>query len=106
MQFAIDLPPFGPFGDPNLVAELAREAEEAGWHGFFLWDHINYKLEDSPETLALADPWMLLAAIALRTTSIRLGTMVTEWRRVDMERRAGALHSDLQRAREDANGAP
>ena len=48
MQFAIDLPPFGPFSDPNLVADLAREAEDAGWHGFFLWDHINFKLEDSP----------------------------------------------------------
>ena len=35
MQFAIDLPPFGPFSDPNLVAELAQEAEEAGWNGFF-----------------------------------------------------------------------
>lgn len=77
MQFAIDLPPFGPFSDPHLVADLAHEAEEAGWNGFFLWDHINYKLEDSPEPLAIADPWILLAAMALRTTSIKLGPMVT-----------------------------
>src|SRR5215469_13193049 len=35
MQFAIDLPPFGPFSDPNLVAQLAEIAEGAGWHGFF-----------------------------------------------------------------------
>jgi alkanesulfonate monooxygenase SsuD/methylene tetrahydromethanopterin reductase-like flavin-dependent oxidoreductase (luciferase family) len=77
MQFAIDLPPFGPFSDPHLVAQLSQEAEEAGWNGFFLWDHINFKLEESPETLAIADPWIHLAAIALRTTSIKLGTMVT-----------------------------
>jgi alkanesulfonate monooxygenase SsuD/methylene tetrahydromethanopterin reductase-like flavin-dependent oxidoreductase (luciferase family) len=77
MQFAIDLPPFGPFSDPNLVADLAQEAEEAGWNGFFLWDHINYKLEDSAEPLAVADPWIHLAVMASRTTAIKLGPMVT-----------------------------
>jgi alkanesulfonate monooxygenase SsuD/methylene tetrahydromethanopterin reductase-like flavin-dependent oxidoreductase (luciferase family) len=77
MQFAIDLPPFGPFSDPNLVAQMAQEAEKAGWHGFFLWDHMNYRTQGSPEPVAIADPWITLAAIALRTTSIKLGPMVT-----------------------------
>lgn len=77
MQFAIDLPPFGPFSDPNLVAQMAQEAEEAGWHGFFLWDHMNYRTQGPPEPLAIADPWIMLAAMALRTTSIKLGPMVT-----------------------------
>ena len=77
MQFAIDLPPFGPFSDPHLVAALAHEAEEADWDGFFLWDHLNYKLEGSPAPVEIADPWILLAAMALRTTHIRLGPMVT-----------------------------
>jgi alkanesulfonate monooxygenase SsuD/methylene tetrahydromethanopterin reductase-like flavin-dependent oxidoreductase (luciferase family) len=77
MQFAIDLPPFGPFSDPTLVAQLAQEAEEAGWHGFFLWDHMNYRLDGSPEPVAVADPWIMLAAMALRTTSIKFGPMVT-----------------------------
>jgi alkanesulfonate monooxygenase SsuD/methylene tetrahydromethanopterin reductase-like flavin-dependent oxidoreductase (luciferase family) len=77
MQFAIDLPPFGPFSDPNLVAQLAEVAEEAGWNGFFLWDHINYKLEGSPDPVEIADPWILLAAIAARTKDIKLGPMVT-----------------------------
>ena len=77
MQFAIDLPPFGPFSDPHLVAQLAEIAEEAGWHGFFLWDHMNYRLDGSPEPMEIADPWIMLAAIALRTTSIKLGPMVT-----------------------------
>lgn len=77
MQFAIDLPPFGPFSDPHLVAQLAEVAEEAGWHGFFLWDHLNYRLDGSPEPVAIADPWIMLAAMALRTTSIKLGPMVT-----------------------------
>ncbi|BCL77568.1 luciferase-like protein [Ktedonobacteria bacterium brp13] len=77
MQFAIDIPQFGPFSDPHLVAELAYEAEEAGWDGFFLWDHINYKLAGTPEPLVVADPWIQLAAIALRTKRIKLGPMVT-----------------------------
>ena len=77
MQFAIDLPLFGPFSDPNLVAQLAEVAEEAGWHGFFLWDHLNCRFEESPEPVAIADPWIMLAAMALRTTSIKLGPMVT-----------------------------
>jgi alkanesulfonate monooxygenase SsuD/methylene tetrahydromethanopterin reductase-like flavin-dependent oxidoreductase (luciferase family) len=77
MQFAVDLPPFGPFSDANLVAQLAQEAEDAGWDGFFLWDHINYRLEESSEPVAIGDPWIHLAAIALRTTTIKLGPMVT-----------------------------
>jgi alkanesulfonate monooxygenase SsuD/methylene tetrahydromethanopterin reductase-like flavin-dependent oxidoreductase (luciferase family) len=77
MQFAIDLPPFGPFSDANLVALLAEVAEEAGWIGFFLWDHINYKLDGFPASVEIADPWIHLAAIALRTKHIQLGPLVT-----------------------------
>ncbi len=77
MQFAIDLPPFGPFSDPRRVAELAQEAEEAGWNGFFLWDHINYKFNGSLDPVEIADPWIHLAAIAVHTKHIRLGPMVT-----------------------------
>lgn len=40
MQFAINTPNFGCFGDARLMAELAHEAEDAGWDGFFVWDHI------------------------------------------------------------------
>ena len=77
MQYAIDLPLFGPFSNPSLVADLAHEAEDAGWNGFFVWDHMNYHLASSPQPLAIADPWIMLAAIALRTRSIKLGPMVT-----------------------------
>jgi len=59
------------------MAELAHEAEEAGWDGFFVWDHLNFKDDDSPEPVVIADPWIQLAAIALRTTRIKLGPLVT-----------------------------
>ena len=29
------------YADPGLLVELAVEAEEAGWDGFFVWDHIS-----------------------------------------------------------------
>jgi hypothetical protein len=34
------VPNCGAFGDPRNVIRLAVEAEENGWDGLFLWDHI------------------------------------------------------------------
>ena len=36
------------------MAELAARAEERGWDGFFVWDHVAY----APPVRALADPWV------------------------------------------------
>jgi alkanesulfonate monooxygenase SsuD/methylene tetrahydromethanopterin reductase-like flavin-dependent oxidoreductase (luciferase family) len=77
MRFAIDIPNFGVASDPHVIAELAYEAEEAGWDAFFLWDHINYNMRGSQETPVMVDPWITLTAIALRTRRIQFGTMVT-----------------------------
>ena len=33
MRFAVDVPNFGDFADPRVVADLARRAEDAGWDG-------------------------------------------------------------------------
>jgi hypothetical protein len=59
MQFAINVPNFGSFSDARLMAELAHEAEDAGWDGFFLWDHIG---GDPEKALPMADPWIELAS--------------------------------------------
>jgi alkanesulfonate monooxygenase SsuD/methylene tetrahydromethanopterin reductase-like flavin-dependent oxidoreductase (luciferase family) len=77
MQFAIDLANFGPFSNPHLMAELAHEAEEAGWDGFFIWDHLTYHQAGLPQPVTIADPWIQLSAIALHTNYLKLGTMVT-----------------------------
>src|SRR5205823_13226032 len=58
------------------LAELTYEAEEAGWDGFFLWDQVS-KSTLTPTVDPMVDPWVALAAIALRTRAIRLGTLVT-----------------------------
>jgi alkanesulfonate monooxygenase SsuD/methylene tetrahydromethanopterin reductase-like flavin-dependent oxidoreductase (luciferase family) len=65
------LPPFGPFGDPLVLVELAVRAEAAGWDGVFLWDHLVH------DDLAIVDPWTTLAAMAQATSTIRIGPMVT-----------------------------
>jgi len=74
MHFAIDIPNFGgDYANVRLIAEVAREAEDAGWDGFFVWDHIGAGWGEQ----AFSDPIVLLTAIALRTERIRFGTLVT-----------------------------
>ncbi len=54
------------YGEAQDAAELAHEAEEAGWDGFFVW-----------EPVWGIDAWVALTAAAMRTRAIRLGTMLT-----------------------------
>lgn len=72
MKFGLNLPNFGAFADVETLAELAETAETAGWDGFFLWDHV---LTD--EDVPFVDPWVALAAIAMSTHRVRIGTLVT-----------------------------
>ena len=76
MRYGVYVPNFGPYGDARTLADLAYEAEEAGWDGFFLWDQVS-KTTLTPAFDSMVDPWVALTAIALRTRTIRLGTLVT-----------------------------
>jgi alkanesulfonate monooxygenase SsuD/methylene tetrahydromethanopterin reductase-like flavin-dependent oxidoreductase (luciferase family) len=73
VRSALFLPVFDQLCDPRVVASVAAEAEEAGWHGVFVWDHIGYRAP----VRAIADPWITLSAIAVATSSVRLGPMIT-----------------------------
>lgn len=53
-------------GDARVAANFAREAEAAGWDGFFVW-----------EPVWGIDAWVCLAAAAMQTTRIRIGTLLT-----------------------------
>src|SRR5437763_7249342 len=76
MRFSINIPNFGDFADPRAVATVAFAAEQAGWDGLFVWDHVlHVKSERRGE--AFGDPWILLTAAALATSGLRLGTMLT-----------------------------
>ena len=72
MRFGLYLPPFGPLADPAALVDLAVRAEAAGWDGVFLWEHV---LGDGP--IAVADPWVVLGAMASATSRVLLGTLVS-----------------------------
>jgi alkanesulfonate monooxygenase SsuD/methylene tetrahydromethanopterin reductase-like flavin-dependent oxidoreductase (luciferase family) len=57
-------------GDPREMAQLAAEAEAAGWDGVFYYDAI--AIGDAE----LYDPWVVLAAMAMRTVRVTLGLIV------------------------------
>jgi alkanesulfonate monooxygenase SsuD/methylene tetrahydromethanopterin reductase-like flavin-dependent oxidoreductase (luciferase family) len=61
-----------PGGTATEQLQLAMLAEQAGWDGVFVW-----------EAAYGPDAWCMLAAMAARTSSVRLGTMLTPlpWRR-------------------------
>jgi alkanesulfonate monooxygenase SsuD/methylene tetrahydromethanopterin reductase-like flavin-dependent oxidoreductase (luciferase family) len=73
LRFSINIPNFGDFADARTVALVALAAEQAGWDGLFVWDHVVHRRHSRP----FGDPWMLLTAAALATSRIRLGTLVT-----------------------------
>jgi alkanesulfonate monooxygenase SsuD/methylene tetrahydromethanopterin reductase-like flavin-dependent oxidoreductase (luciferase family) len=93
----IFLAPFDELVDPRTLAELAGSAERSGWDGFFLWDHVAYRAP----VRAVADPWVVLAAIACSTEQLRLGPMVTPLsrRRVQKVARETATLDHLSRGR-------
>ncbi|HEX5190578.1 MAG TPA: LLM class flavin-dependent oxidoreductase [Streptosporangiaceae bacterium] len=61
-----------PGGTATEQVEMGVLAERAGWDGVFTW-----------EAAYGVDPWTVLAAIAARTSRVKLGTMLTPlpWRR-------------------------
>lgn len=40
MHYGISVPIFDHYAGVHVLAGLARDAEEAGWDGFFIWDHM------------------------------------------------------------------
>jgi alkanesulfonate monooxygenase SsuD/methylene tetrahydromethanopterin reductase-like flavin-dependent oxidoreductase (luciferase family) len=76
MLYGLHIPNFGPYADVHLLADLAQEAEEAGWDGLFLWDQVS-KTTLTPSVDPLVDVWIALAAIAMQTRRLRLGPLVT-----------------------------
>jgi alkanesulfonate monooxygenase SsuD/methylene tetrahydromethanopterin reductase-like flavin-dependent oxidoreductase (luciferase family) len=71
LRYAIHVP---TFTEPDVLVELAVTAEDRGWDGFLLWDHI---LGSREVRFPIVDSWVALGAIAYATTRIRLGTAIT-----------------------------
>ena len=73
MRFGVYVPTFGEY-DVKTLAALAGEAEASGWDGFFIWDHLAWTPDGGQD---LADTTVALTAIALATTRVRFGALVT-----------------------------
>lgn len=61
-----------PGGDLETILDLAYRAEKAGWDGIFYWDGIC--VEQIP---LMYDGWSVLAAIAMKTSKIKIGSLLT-----------------------------
>jgi alkanesulfonate monooxygenase SsuD/methylene tetrahydromethanopterin reductase-like flavin-dependent oxidoreductase (luciferase family) len=72
--YGLSLPTGGECGDPRFLLNLAQRAEDAGWDGLFLEDYVCYSGDSAEPT---CNVWAVLAAIAVRTERLRLGTEVT-----------------------------
>ena len=74
MKYAVNLPNGRKSGEPRKLAEFAQLAELSGWDGVFVEDYVIWQGHNDAPTF---DPWVALAAMAVATQSVRLGTMVT-----------------------------
>jgi alkanesulfonate monooxygenase SsuD/methylene tetrahydromethanopterin reductase-like flavin-dependent oxidoreductase (luciferase family) len=57
-------------GGARTAGDLATDAEAAGWDGVFTFDAL------AIDGLDLDDPWIVLAAMAMRTRRVTIGAMV------------------------------
>jgi alkanesulfonate monooxygenase SsuD/methylene tetrahydromethanopterin reductase-like flavin-dependent oxidoreductase (luciferase family) len=73
LRYGLYVPCFGKSAEPTVMSKMAVDAEKFGWDGFFLWDHV----VEWDRRVPLYDSFTSLAAIAAKTTDIRIGTTVT-----------------------------
>jgi alkanesulfonate monooxygenase SsuD/methylene tetrahydromethanopterin reductase-like flavin-dependent oxidoreductase (luciferase family) len=72
LQWGLSISLSGELADPAVVADISVAAEGTGWDGVFVWDHL-WNHTSAP----FADPFVTLAAVAVATRRVRIGTMVT-----------------------------
>lgn len=66
-----------PTGDPRTVADLAHDLEQHGWDGAFYWDGMALSGTWDEVGGQIYDPWVVMAAMAMRTERVRIGAIVT-----------------------------
>src|SRR4029079_9452808 len=74
VRYAVHLHVRGALADPRRLVDLAVAAEDAGWDGVFVSDHL--ATTDGAGPQPVANPWIALAAMATATRRVRLGPMV------------------------------
>src|SRR4029453_19376324 len=73
MRSGLFMPLFDALADPAVVARLSVEAEEAGWHGVFVWDNLRFV----EPVVDVADPGSAPAATPTAPKGLRPRPRVT-----------------------------
>ena len=74
MKQAIYVPNFGDWGNASSLIRLTKATEAAGFHGLFLWDHINITGAEGLDTI---DATVALTLIARESSTLKFGPIVT-----------------------------
>lgn len=84
VRHGLVIPNWKAGSDVGRLIQAARAAEEAGWDGVFLADHLIFPPPSEigrpgvPDAFApMPDPWITLAGIATATRRVALGTWIT-----------------------------
>jgi hypothetical protein len=75
MKYGIHFHNYAEYADVRLLMDLAVEAETAGWDGVFVADHLTVRGASGPAPVA--SPWIALTTIAVATSKVKIGPMVT-----------------------------
>ena len=89
MEIGLHVPQVGPFANKENVATFAKAADDAGFDGLWVFDHVVLQKEQEsqypysadgklgfPPTMDFLEPLTQLAFLAGITTRVRLGTSV------------------------------
>lgn len=76
MQLAMHLPQYGRLAGPEPVTRVARAAEDLGFSGVFVSDHVVQPADQGYPSPRLFDPIVTLSWAAAITTAVDLGTSV------------------------------
>ncbi|MDX1467868.1 MAG: LLM class flavin-dependent oxidoreductase [Acidimicrobiia bacterium] len=84
MRHGLVLPNWEAGSEVSRLVEAGVAAEESGWDGVFLADHLIFPpppeigaRSTADEHWPMPDPWVTLSGIATRTSRIKLGTWIT-----------------------------
>ncbi|MFP6641279.1 MAG: LLM class flavin-dependent oxidoreductase, partial [Myxococcota bacterium] len=77
------------FNDPTELPEIAREAEQAGFEGILVVEHLfvpkvydpaylytDHGRPDFDESTPFPDPWVTIATLAAQTTTLKFCTLI------------------------------
>lgn len=76
MKFAINIPNYSHFSNPDNIVSFAKEVEASGWDGLFIWDHLQLYPKYF-RGMNFIDPYVAMTLIAYESSKLILGPYIT-----------------------------